>query len=65
MLRKMRLGTGKQVALYGPSSSEIQIGRYCGGVPEPRDWQRSKIQAVKTKTFAGLKGDWKCVLKDE
>lgn len=65
MLRKVRLGTGKQVAMYGPSSSEMQVGRCHGGVPELRDCQRSKIKVVKTKTFPGLKGDLKCILKGE
>lgn len=65
MLRKVRLGTGKQVALYGPSSSGMQVGKCYRGVPERRDCQRSKIKAAKTKTFAGLKGDLKCILKDE
>lgn len=65
LLRKEKLGTEKQVALYSPRSSEMQVGRCCGEVPEPRDCQRRKTKAVKTKIFAGLKGDLNCILKDE
>lgn len=53
------------MALYGPSSSETQIERFRGGVPELRGCQRSKIKAAKTKTLPGLKEDLKCILKDE
>lgn len=58
------LSTGRQVGLYGPSSSETQIDRCRGGVPELRGCQRSKIKAAKT-TLPGLKEDLKCVLEDE
>lgn len=58
------LSTRRQVGLYGPSSSETQIDRYRGGVPELRGCQGSKIKAAKT-TLPGLKEDLKCVLKDE